>query len=129
MRPFFVASLFLGLACFHWNNAHAVTPAQVTETRLCGPPKRNAAGEIIRSAAVRAAFQKLHPCPSTGKTEGACPGWQIDHVLPLAPPVCGCDSVVNMQWLPLELKTCAGSVCKDRWERRIYANTCEALGP
>lgn len=65
------------------------------------------------------AFRKIHPCPSTGKTTGACPGWQVDHVIPLAS--CGCDIVENMQYLKTSIKTCAGTECKDRWERRINA--------
>ena len=47
--------------------------------------------------------------------------WQVDHVIPL---VCGgCDAVVNMQWLPAAIKTCAASTgvpCKDRWEQKVY---------
>ena len=45
----------------------------------------------------KAAFRKNHPCPSTGKTSGACPGYEVDHRNPLA---CGgSDSPGNMQWL------------------------------
>lgn len=95
-----------------------VDPA-TTELRYCGPPKRNAKGEIIRRADVMAAFQKAHPCPANGNTTGACPGWAKDHPVPLA---CGgCDAVSNMQWLPDGLKSVAGTVAKDRFERLIYA--------
>lgn len=53
-----------------------------------------------RSPAVRAEFQRLHPCPSTGKPAGACPGWQADHREAL---ICGGrDEVANMQWLTIE---------------------------
>ena len=87
------------------------------ETRYCGEPKRNLSGEIIRRAAVRDAFLRAHPCPSTGLREGRCEGWQVDHVIPLA---CGgCDAVSNMQWLPVSLKV-APVVGKDRFERKIY---------
>jgi hypothetical protein len=49
-----------------------------------------------RSAAVKHEFQLTHPCPATGRTSGACPGYVKDHVLPLA---CGGpDAVSNMQW-------------------------------
>ena len=45
----------------------------------------------------KSAFRKNHPCPSTGKTSGACPGYEVDHRTPLA---CGgADSPSNMQWL------------------------------
>lgn len=54
----------------------------------------------VRDPEVRRAFMKLHPCPSTGKTKGACPGFQVDHVIAL---VCGGrDSVDNLQWLSVE---------------------------
>lgn len=92
------------------------------EIRYCGPAPRNAAGAIIRRADVLYAFRKAHPCPVTGKTTGACPGWSMDHVWPLA---CGgCDAVWNLQWLPNGLKsgpqvTAPGP--KDRWEREIYS--------
>lgn len=88
------------------------------ETRYCEvTPRRDADGSISRRADVLRAFKRHHPCPSTGKTTGACPGWAIDHVIPLANG--GCDSVHNLQWLPHTLKSCAG-ICKDRWERKVY---------
>ncbi len=50
-----------------------------------------------RSSAVRAEFVKVNPCPATGKTRGACPGWEVDHRVAL---VCGGpDTVENLQWL------------------------------
>ena len=94
------------------------------ETRYCGEPVRNSAGQIIRRSDVLTAFKKVHPCPATGLSKGACPGWSIDHVIPLA---CGaCDEVVNLQWLPNKLKTCAGD-CKDRWERKINCSPMQIV--
>ena len=88
------------------------------DARYGGPPERYADGSIKRSSAVLREFQRIHPCPATGLQTGACPGWQVDHVIPLS---CGgLDVVENMQWMPVEIKTCAGSLCKDRWERRVY---------
>lgn len=53
-----------------------------------------------RSAAVRAEFMRANPCPETGTTRGACPGWQVDHITPLK---CGGpDKPTNMQWLTVE---------------------------
>jgi hypothetical protein len=67
-----------------------------------------------RSREVTREFQREHPCPSTGKTSGACPGYRKDHVLPLA---CGgLDAVTNMQWQPI-----AAARDKDRWERKTCA--------
>jgi hypothetical protein len=87
------------------------------ETRFCGKPARDAEGKIVRSGKVLTAFKKYYPCPVTGMTHGACSGWSIDHVIPLA---CGgCDSVANLQWLPNNLKTKA-VIGKDRFERKIY---------
>jgi len=88
------------------------------ETRICGEPKRDDAGRIVRRADVLRAFRNLYPCPSTLKLDGSCPGWNIDHVIPLAGH--GCDAVSNLQWLPVEIKRCKSGSCKDRWERRVY---------
>jgi hypothetical protein len=64
-----------------------------------------------RSPAVAREFQREHPCPSTGGTTGACPGYIKDHITPLA---CGGpDAVSNMQW-----QTTAEASAKDRWERK-----------
>lgn len=64
-----------------------------------------------RSPTARAEFKRLHPCPATGSPRGACPGWVIDHVVPLA---CGgVDAPANMQW-----QTKADAAAKDREERR-----------
>lgn len=53
-----------------------------------------------RSQALRAEFQRTHPCPSTGETRGACPGYQVDHREAL---VCGGrDELGNLQWLTVE---------------------------
>lgn len=94
------------------------------DARYCGLPERGANGEILRSSKLLRDFQAMHPCPATGLTTGNCPGWQMDHVIPL---VCGgCDSIENLQWLPVEIKTCAGTLCKDRFERRVY---CRFQGP
>jgi hypothetical protein len=101
-----------------------VFAGSLTDSRVCGVEniKRSEEGVIIRSASVLRNFQKLHPCPSTGKITGSCPGWAIDHVIPLA---CGgCDSIENLQWMKNTIKSCAGTECKDRWERKIY---CEPM--
>lgn len=58
------------------------------------------AGAAPRSTAVRAEFQRQQPCPATGAKRDACPGWQVDHVVPLK---CnGADAITNMQWLTVE---------------------------
>ena len=90
------------------------------ETRYCGTPKHDASGAILRRADVLTAFQKIHPCPSTGLTTGACSGWQKNHSIPIS---CGgCDEVSNLVWLPVQIKTCTSWFCVDRFERKIYDN-------
>ena len=49
-----------------------------------------------RSTTERRAFVKTHPCPSTGRTSGACPGYVVDHIVPLKRG--GADRRENMQW-------------------------------
>lgn len=88
------------------------------EYRYCGQPKRDALGHIIRSSTVYRAFRRLYPCPATHSTIGPCPGWSVDHLYPLA--LGGCDAVYNMIWMRNEIKSCAGELCKDRYEMKIF---------
>ena len=65
-----------------------------------------------RSREVTQEFQREHPCPSTGRTSGACPGYRKDHIKPLA---CGGpDAVWNLHW-----QTVRDAAAKDRWEPRV----------
>src|SRR5690242_17130179 len=41
---------------------------------------RDKNGRIARSEHAKSEFKKTHPCPSTGKSSGACPGYVIAHV-------------------------------------------------
>ena len=99
--------------------ATALASDPLVEVRYCAiTPSRDADGSISRRADVLRAFKAIHACPSTEKHSGACPGWSMDHVIPLANG--GCDAVSNLQWLPHQIKSCAGEFCKDRWERKVY---------
>ena len=71
--------------------------------------QRDRHGRIKRSRAAKDTFKKSHPCPSTGKSSGACPGYVIDHVAPLKRG--GKDSPENMQW-----QTKEAAKLKDRTE-------------
>ena len=53
-----------------------------------------------RSYAVKAEFKRLNPCPANGNRRGPCPGYEVDHVIPLKCQ--GPDAVDNMQWLTVE---------------------------
>ena len=73
--------------------------------------ERDSHGRIKRSTAAKDAFKHQNPCPSTGRRTGACPGYVIDHVRPLANG--GRDDPSNMQW-----QTKEAAKEKDKWERK-----------
>lgn len=115
IRALYIAIVAVLALCGMWD----AWGGPLEETRYCTvTPHRDADGSISRRADVLRAFRDLYPCPATGEKRGACPGWNIDHVIPLA--VGGCDAVSNLQWLPTAIKRCAGEACKDRWERWVY---------
>lgn len=62
-----------------------------------------------RSYAAKQDFRQSQPCPSTGRVKGPCPGYVIDHVVPLKRG--GPDSAPNMQWQTIE-----DGRAKDGWE-------------
>ena len=69
----------------------------------------NAHAEYHRSQKAKTIFKYTHPCPATNRNKGACPGYIIDHIKPLA---CGgADAASNMQW-----QTKAQAKAKDKWE-------------
>jgi hypothetical protein len=39
---------------------------------------RDKHGRIKRSSAAKHDFERQHPCPSTGRTSGRCPGYVVD---------------------------------------------------
>ena len=72
-------------------------PALWAAALLLGIPSAPAAE---RSRTLRTEFMRLNPCPSTGKSSGACPGYQVDHREAL---ICGGrDELDNLQWLGTE---------------------------
>ncbi len=66
-----------------------------------------------RSPAERAAYVRENPCPSTGLRRGACPGWQVDHVVPLCAG--GPDERTNMQWIAVD---------DHKWKTFVDAREC-----
>ena len=82
----------------HNSANHSKTPGiphGSNHSKAIGVP-RDSRGHIARSAHAKNEFKKSHPCPSTGKRSGACPGYVVDHVAPLKRG--GADSPGNMQW-------------------------------
>jgi hypothetical protein len=80
-----------------------------TASSRCTTCERDANGRIKRNPAARREFQRQHPCPATGKTTGACPGYVVDHIVALKRG--GADEPSNMQWM-----TNADAKAKDRIE-------------
>lgn len=70
---------------------------------------RDGHGRYKRSERAKSEFKWAHPCPSTGRSSGACPGYVIDHVQALKHG--GRDAPDNMQWQTVE-----AAKAKDRVE-------------
>ena len=70
---------------------------------------RDSHGRIKRSTAAKDDFKREHPCPANGHRSGSCPGYVIDHVMPLKGG--GADAPSNMQW-----QTKEAAKAKDRVE-------------
>lgn len=69
-------------------------------SNYCVTCARDSSGHIKRDPEVRREFEANHPCPSTGRPSGACPGYVVDHVIPLKRG--GPDATTNMQWQTIE---------------------------
>lgn len=65
-----------------------------------------------RDRAARADFMRQTPCPATGERRGPCPGFVVDHIVPLCAG--GLDGPGNMQW-----QDEATGKDKDRRERQL----------
>src|SRR5258708_22106501 len=92
------------------STSHSASHAKSSTTRAkCASCARNSQGKIKRSTSAKRSFESSHPCPSTGKTSGSCPGYVVDHVKPLKRR--GADSPSNMQ-----RQTTEAAKAKDRIE-------------
>jgi hypothetical protein len=86
-----------------------VSTPRVRQSKTPAYVARDIGGRIKRSVEARDSFKHSHPCPSTGRSSGACPGYIIDHVTALKRG--GADAPSNMQW-----QTIQESKAKDKIE-------------
>lgn len=111
-RPFFTLALAAVVACAvpgvfaRGTSWHSATSAS---SRAVPGVARDSHGKIARSPQALQQFKKANPCPGTGKTYGSCPGYVVDHVVPLKRG--GADAPSNMQW-----QTVQAAREKDKWE-------------
>jgi hypothetical protein len=88
-----------------------ITQDERSRGAYCRACRRDHRGREIRSATAKRDFEVSRPRPATGRSDGPCPGYIVDHVKPLA---CGgADAPSNMQW-----QTVAEAKEKDRIERK-----------
>ena len=93
----------------HVSRSRSVGSHTRSPSRKCTTCVRDEHGRIKRDPAARREFRRQNPCPATGKTYGACPGYVVDHIVPLKRG--GADWPENMQW-----QTRAEAGAKDRVE-------------
>jgi 5-methylcytosine-specific restriction endonuclease McrA len=75
-----------------------------------------AEARIPRDRSEVRAFRAENPCPATGLKRGACPGWEVDHSVPLCAG--GEDRRSNMVWLSKE---------DHRWKTFVDVRECRKL--
>lgn len=94
--------IILDMTAYIWYTIYSITTRDsvmriiVLICMLCISTHTLANTPTHRSTTTPRQFMRLHPCPSTGHTYGACPGWIRDHIIPLCAG--GRDTVANMQW-------------------------------
>lgn len=94
---------------YHVSKTYTSRPAYGTRSHASFGVNRDVHGRIARSSHAKSSFKHAHPCPSTGRSYGACPGYVIDHIHALKHG--GADDPNNMQW-----QTVQAAKEKDTWE-------------
>lgn len=91
----------------------SIQPAQASAAAAAAAvAAASAAATSTRHASTVREFRKTHACPATGKVQTTCPGYVVDHIIPLCAG--GTDTVDNMMF-----QTTADSYRKDVQERAI----------
>lgn len=126
LKAYLIALLCIWVLIAYGNKPRAQALDPLKDYRYVGQVVRATDGTTARSTATINAFKRQWACPVTGKHTGACPGWAIDHIVPL--DCGGADAVYNMQWLPDQIKSAAGPFTKDHFERRIYGGHALSTG-
>lgn len=90
-------------------SGQALTPRPALAADCTSHYSTRYATEITRCKSTVRAFKEQHPCPSTGKSYGACPGYVVDHVIALKRG--GLDVTQNLQWMDT-----VSAREKDKWE-------------
>src|SRR5438309_1810962 len=92
------------------SSSHSTAHAKSSTTSSkCASCARTSDGKIKRSTTAKRSFERSNPCPANRKTSGGCPGYVVDHKIPLKRG--GPDSPSNMQW-----QTKEAAKAKDRVE-------------
>jgi hypothetical protein len=104
-----MVALLFALPAFAKSGSHSGSHNRSNSSSTSHAPKqsrkatgitRDSKGRIRRSPEAKHEFRKSHPCPSTGRTSGRCPGFVVDHVQALKHG--GADAPSNMQWQSTE---------------------------
>src|SRR5208283_4531006 len=74
--------------------ALTIGASHMTPPPSCHLNRNPKTGHIVRSRNALRSFRAMHPCPATGQTKGACPGYEVNHHIPLE-----CCGPANMEWL------------------------------